>query len=278
MRRIFFTSPVDDDSRAGWPDFAARLGGSAETALGPGGRVELGGEPVFGYGQGAAEFEEALLRLEDLALGPRTVRIDLWSSIARYGAICITVGDGVVRKERRALEKGLKKVLRGESLIHQSNGPFDRDERRIYGYRLDPADDRARSSLADLLLAFDPPHYLGERWMLQGDDERIDESRYEIWPGSPNQLARFLARSEDAAERAWSLAEHGDGLIVMDVDDPEIGRLLQGFSCTDDLRWLPGKTWQHRVTLGRCRPGDHLVVVYDSQALPSDTAQWVFAI
>lgn len=236
--------------------------------------MEAGDAPVFGYG---IDMEETLLGLEDPEFDPRTVRIDLWCAIVRYGTICITVGDGIVRKERRALEKGIKKALRGEVLIHESDGAFDRDERRIYGYRLDPADDRARSTLADLLLVFEPPHYLGERWILQGDDERIDESLYELWPKSSGQLVQFLARSGEAAERVWALAEHGDGLIAIDLDDPGIDRLLQGFSRTDDLRFLPKKHWQHRVTIGRCRAEDHLVV-YDSQGLPSDEADWLFAI
>ena len=275
MRQTFYTSPVDHDSLADWPDLATRLRRRAEKALGPGGQVEAGDAPVFGYG---IDMEETLLGLEDPEFDPRTVRIDLWCAIVRYGTICITVGDGIVRKERRALEKGIKKALRGEVLIHESDGAFDRDERRIYGYRLDPADDRARSTLADLLLVFEPPHYLGERWILQGDDERIDESLYELWPKSSGQLVQFLARSGEAAERVWALAEHGDGLIAIDLDDPGIDRLLQGFSRTDDLRFLPKKHWQHRVTIGRCRAEDHLVVVYDSQGLPSDEADWLFAI
>lgn len=275
MKQTFHTTPIDHDSLADWPDLATRLRRRAEKALGSGGRVEVGDEPAFTYG---IDLEETLLGLEDLDLDPRTVRIDLWSAVVRYGTICITVGDGIVRKERRALEKGVAKVLRGETLIHESDGAFDRDERRIYGYRLDPSDDRARSTLADLLLVFDPPHYLGERWILQGDDERVDEGLYDVWTKSSGRLVQFLARSDEAAERVWSLAEHGDGLIAVDLDDPGIDRLLQNFSRTDDLRFLPKKHWQHRVTIGRCRPEDHLVVVYDSQGLPTDEADWLFVI
>ena len=275
MKQTFYTAPVDQDSLSEWPDLAARLRRRAEKAVGPGGRVEVGDKPIFGYG---IDLEETLLGLEDQDLDPRTIRIDLWCAIVRYGTICITVGDGIVRKERRALEKGVQKVLRGETLIHESEGAFDRDERRIYGYRLDPADDRSRSTLADLLLVFDPPHYLGERWILQGDDERIDESLYDVSAKSSGQLVQFLARTDEAAERVWSLAEHGDGLIAVDFDDPGIDRLLQNFSRKDDLRFLPKKRWQHRVTIGRGRPEDHLVVVYDSQGLPSEEAEWLFTI
>ncbi|MDA8016328.1 MAG: hypothetical protein MPN21_02670 [Thermoanaerobaculia bacterium] len=274
MRQRFYTSPVDHETLDDWADLATRLRRAGESACAAGARIETPDEPVFGYG---TDIEETLLGLEDFRIEPRTVRIELWCAIVRYGAICITAGDGIVRKERRALEKGLQKVLRGETVIHESDGPFDRDERRIYGYRLDPNDDRDRSTLSSLTMSFDPPLYLAERWLLQGDDESIDEGWYTVGPGAPGPYVQFLAEHDEAEERVWQRAALGEGLFVIYDDDPCLGELLRSFSRTDDLRRL-SRRHEHRVAIGRCRRDDRLVVVYDSQALPSEDAEWVFVI
>ena len=283
MRQTFYTSPIDHDSLADWPDLATRLHRAAKKALGPGGQVEVGDEPVFGYGpdglaRSASELEETLLGLEELDLDPRTVRIDLWCAIVGYGAIRITLGDGIVRKERRALEKGFQKALRGETLIRESEGAFDRYEGRVYGYRLDPNDDRDRSTLAGLLMIFDSPLYLAERWLLQGDDEAIDENRYSAWPKTPSQYVQFTTQTEEAEEHVWCRAALGEGLIAVYPDDPDIDDLIRHFARHDDLRRFPKKRWDYRLTVGRCRPEDNLVVVYDLDAMPTEEAEWAFVI
>lgn len=275
MKRSFYSSPVDHQTLGEWAKLSERLLRGAEKACRPDVTLEVSREPVFTYG---IDVEETLLELEDLEFGARTVRIDLWSAIVRYGAICITVGEGIVRKERRALEKSVQKILRGETLIHESEGAFDRDERRIYGYRLDPADDRDRSTLADLLIPFDPPHYVGERWLLQGDDESIDAARYEIWPKTPSQVVQFAALTEEAQEDAWRRAHLGEGLLAVYPDDPALDDLVRHFASHDDLRRLPGKSWEYRVAIGRGRPEDRLVVVYDASTLPSEDTEWLFVV
>lgn len=275
MRRSFYTAPVDHLNLADWPSLGERLRRAAVKACGQDAKIEVGSEPFFTY---ETDVEETLLGLEDFQPEPRTVHIDFWNAIVHYGAVCVTQGDGIVRKERRALEKAVAKALRGETLIHDTEGAFDRHAGRVYGYRLNPDDDRDRVTFSHLMNVFDPPTYLGERWLLQEDDESLDEDKFTIAKKTPGQIVQFWANDEEAEERVWRHATRGEGLIALYDDDPDRGEITRGFSQHDDLRRMAGKAWHFRVTLGRCRPEDSLMVTYDLAVSPVEGAELLFVI
>lgn len=275
MRRSFYTAPVDHQTLADWPKLAERLRRAAVKACERDAETEVGSEPVFTYG---TDVEETLLGLEDFQSEPRTVRIDLWNAMVRYGAICVTLGDGIVRKERRALDKALGKALRGETLINETEGVFDRCTGRVYGYRLNPDDDRDRVTFSHLMNVFDPPLYVGERWLLQRDDESLDEDNYIIAPKTQGQIVQFTALDEGSEERVWRHATRGEGLIALYDDDPDLDEITRSFARHDDLRRLAGEGRNFRATLGRCRPEDSLMVTYDDVNAPDERAKLLFVI
>ena len=139
--------------------------------------VQVGSRPVFGYGIDA---DEALETLAQEPLSPRELRIDLWSDVRRHAVVCLSMGSGMVRAEHRALlQKVGKGPLRGEALICQGEGPYDLDSGVAFGYALSVDDAGDRSDLETLLFAFDPPAYLGESWLIQGSDEKVDPAAYD---------------------------------------------------------------------------------------------------
>lgn len=213
-RRLFFTSPVDDRNSGDWAGLARSLKAAVAASCGGDVAVAVGSEPVFGYG---TDVDETLAELGELRLGPRDVRVDLWCSVVYYGAICVTLGPGIRRQERRTLTRRLRKTeLARQVLLREVEGPYDLDASgRVFGYPISPADDRGRSTLSMLLEPFDGPVYLGEQWLLQGQDERVDEDAFEVVVRPSPSLALFLASDPEAEERVWQAAASGQGLIAL---------------------------------------------------------------
>ncbi|MEM8995706.1 MAG: hypothetical protein AAGF23_13045 [Acidobacteriota bacterium] len=267
MRRLLYSSPVDVRNLEEWGGLADDLRRAVIASCGKGVAVEVGDRAIFRRG---GDFEETLAGLEELRLG-RAVRVDLWSSVAGYGVIAFTLGFDIKRAERRALEKKLRKVLRGESPLRDLEGVYTEETGLAFGFALSAADDAAaRADLEHLLFAFEEPLYLGERWLLQDGEERLDESSFEHIAEPAPGLVTFFAADGDAAERIWRHCGSGDGLIALFPDDPALPDLVRGFREGQDLRLL---TSRHpysglRVTIDR-RPGDEpLVVAYTATGPP----------
>ncbi len=262
QRRLFYTSPVDHHNLEEWPDLARSLSHAAEAACDRDIRLEVGPRPVFGYG---TDVEEMLSALEAQELAPRQVRVDLWCSICFYAAVCVTLGPGIRRRERRDLIRRLgNKQLAGEAFLRQHEGAYDLDSGQCYGYHPEAADDRDRSTIADLLTAFDQPLYLGERWLLQDQNEQIDSESFDlIVPSGPN-LGIFQAKDSAAEEIIWQACRNGEGLIAFYPDDPAEEQMLRRFSDFEDLRIFHAEAPSAgmRVTIGRCHQDDSLVVVH----------------
>lgn len=273
MRRIFYSSPVDHRNLANWPALAERIRRAVSKAC-PGEPpvdAAIGTEPIFGHDiEGAdADIEETLLGLEDLYLEPRSLRIDLWCSLVHYGIVCVTHGSGLVRKERRALDKVLAKALRGETCLRETEGSFDRHEGRVYGYALDPDDDRDLSTIAHLMAVFNAPVYVGERWLLQNAREELDEEHFFLLGPAGGGIVRFMSTDQiglkpgEHLEAVWRNAVRGQGLVAAYDDDPDLDEIERHFGRFDDLRRFVGAGWNYRLTLGRGLAEDSLVVVYD---------------
>ncbi len=287
QRRLFYTSPVDHHNLEHWADLGRSLSRAVATIGDSELSVEVGTRPIFGYG---SDSEEATAAVEEQRLAPRQVRIDLWCSICFYATVCLTLGPGVSRRERRALRRRLrKKELAAETFLRQHEGPYDLDSGCSYGYSLDPGDDRDRSTIADLLAPFDPPLYLGERWLLQDRSEQIDTDSFDlvvshrlspIGGTSGPDLGIFLALDSAAEERIWQACTAGEGLIACYPDDPAEEQLLRRFSDFEDLRIFLAEAPSAgmRVTIGRCHQDDSLVVVHGPPYAPELDEPPVFVI
>ncbi|MEO1366898.1 MAG: hypothetical protein AAFX50_06945 [Acidobacteriota bacterium] len=267
MRRLFYSSPVDARNLEEWGGFADTLRRAVLSTCGKGIAVEVGDRAVFRRG---GDFEETLAGLEELRLG-RAVRVDLWSSVAGYGVIAFTLGFDIKRAERRALEKKLRKALRGEVPLRDLEGVYSEESGLVVGFALSAADDAAaRADVEHLLFPFEKPLYLGERWLLQDGDERLDESSFQRISEPAPGLVTFLAADGDAEERIWRHCGSGDGLIALFPDDPVLPDLVRGFRQQRDLRILTSKHphFGLRVTIDRRPGGDPLVVAYTATGPP----------
>ena len=275
MRRLFYTSTFDHHDLTPWGAMADKLRRAVAASCGQDVAVDIGDGPVWAPG---VDEEETLAGLAEMRLH-RQVRIDLWSAVEHHGAIALTLGSEIRRPERRALERKLKKTLRGEALLREHEGPYDDESAWVFGYAMSAARDAAaRADIDHLLYYFDPPFYVGERWIVQGEDERLDESSYEHIHELAPGIVSFTARSGDAAERVWQRASAGDGLVVCFADDPAIPGLVQRFSTVDDLRlFLAKKPYSGaRVTIDR--GGDGQVVAYSPVGPPEIEAPYLFLI
>lgn len=279
QRRLFFTSPVDHRSLGGWDGLARSLKAAVAACCERDVTIEVGPRPVFGYG---TDVDETRAELEELRLGPREVRVDLWCSVVHYGAICVALGPGIRRPERRALTRRLRKQeLARQVLLREHEGPYDFDRGgNVFGYSISPADDRGRSTLSFLLSPFDGPVYLGEHWLLQGKDERVDDLAFEAASRPSPSLALFLVNDPEAEERVWEAAASGQGLVAFYPDDPAEAALVRGFA---DFRDLPifvaeAPSAGMRVTIGRGRPEDSLAVVYGPPGAPEIDEPLLFMI
>ncbi|MEM1180295.1 MAG: hypothetical protein AAGM22_18270 [Acidobacteriota bacterium] len=266
MRRLLYTSPVDARSLDDWGGLADALRGAvASTCVGV--DTQVGDGALFRVGGDA---EETLASLEELRLG-RAVRIDLWCSVVHYSVVALTLGSDIKRSERRALAKRLRKVLRGQTLLREVEGVFSEDTGLAFGFALSASEDAAaRADLEHLLFPFEQPLYLGERWLLQDDQERLDESSFRSIAEPAPGLVTFLTASGDADERIWRLCGSGEGLIAVFPDDPAIPNLVKSFSEKRDLPIMlaESKYSPLRVTVDRCHADDQLIVAYAGEGPP----------
>ncbi len=276
QRRLFYTSPVDHHNSESWEGLASSLKRAVVSACDSGLSVQVGTRPLFGYG---TDTEEALAEIEEQHLAPREVRIDLWSSIVFYAAVCVTLGSGIRRKERRALMSRLKKKeLSDQTLLREHEGPYDLESGRVYGYSLSPSDDRA--TIARLLEPFDGPIYLGEHWLIQDETEQVDTKSFDlVFRVGPN-LAVFFASDPEAEERIWEACLSGEGLIAFYADDPAEAALKRRFSDFEDLQILLAEhpSAAMRVTIGRCHQDDSLVVVHGPPYAPELDESVLFVV
>jgi hypothetical protein len=278
-RRLFFTSPVDHHNLRDWGSLARSLKAAVEAACGRDVSVVIGSQPVFGHG---TDVDETLAELEEQRLGLREVRVDLWCSIVVYATLCVALGPGIRRQERRALlRRLLKKELTRQVLLREHEGSYDfLGGGYVYGYSISPGDDRDRSTLSFLLEPFDGPLYLGEPWLLQGTDERVDEEAFEVIVRPAPNLAIFLANDPEAEERIWEMATSGQGLIAFYPDDPAEAALVRSFADFRDLPILVAEAPSSgiRVTIGRCHQDDSLVVIYGPPGAPEIDEPVLFMI
>lgn len=277
MKRLFYSCSIDHRDLAPWGALAEKLRRAVEAACGRDVAVALGDAPVWAPG---VDDEETLAELEEMRLH-RHVRIDLWSAVVDHGAIAVTLGSGIRRPERRALERKLRKALRGEALLRTVDGPYGDESARVFGYAISVANDAAaRAALDHLLCPFDPPFYVGERWLVQGDDELLDRQSFdqivELAPG----LVTFIARSGDGDERVWQRASAGAGLIACYADDPALPSLARRFYEVDDLRlFLADKPSSGtQITIDRGRSEHGLVVAYTPAGPPEIDPPYLFVI
>lgn len=278
QRRIFYTSPIDESGLDRWQGLAGRLERAVAATCDGKVSVTAGTQPVFGRG---TDVDETLAALEEERLAPRDVRIDLWCSVPFYAAVCLTLGPGIRRGERRALTRRLqKKELSGQTFLREDEGEFHVDTGRVYGYSVSPADDRGRSTIDFLLTPFDSPIYMGEHWLIQGGDEQVDSESYDLVVRVGTNHAIFLANDPEAAERVWEASTRGEGLIAFHGDDPAEPEIRRRFSRYEDLViFLAEKPFSgQRVTIGRCRPEDSLVVIYDPPYAPEVDEPILFMI
>lgn len=290
-RRLFFTSPVDHHNLGSWDGLGRSLKAAVAASCGRDVSIEVGTRPVFGYD---TDVDETLAELEELRLGPREIRVDLWCSIFFYGTICVTLGPGLRRQERRALTRRLsKKELARHTLLREHEGAYDLDSGRVFGYQLFPGDDRARSTITEILEPFDGPVYLGEEWLVQDEDGILDNESFELIAsrlkvaGSgvegavEEYLALFLARDPEAEARAWlNATASGQGLIALYADDAAEAKLVRRFTAFEDLPILLAEapSANMRVTIGRCHDDDSLVVVYGPPWAPEVDEPVLFMI
>ncbi len=93
-------------------------------------------------------------------------------------------------------------------------------------------------------------------------------------------LAFFLTQNLQAVASVWQSCAHGDGVVILELEDPALDALTRSFA---DLRDLPILLAEHpgdsaRVTIGRCHQDDSLVVAYDPQYAPDVDAPLAFVI
>jgi hypothetical protein len=273
-RRLFFTAPSGFRDSDRWSRLACSLKTAVEESCGGDVSVSIGTRPVCGSGR---DLVETLQGIGEQKLGARDVRVDPWCSYMFYETICITLGPGVRDPESRALTGRLsRQELAGETLLRDHEGSYGLDSGWVFGYELFARDDRARSTIIQLLESFPDRVYLGEDWLTRDEDGRIDEAIEVIASGLrvadssvegalDEHLALFRAPDSVAEARAWTRATaSGQGLIALAADDPAVEALVRRFMELDDLPILlaeaPSTTM--RVTIGRCHDDDSLVLVY----------------
>lgn len=280
MRRLFYTCPVDSRDLAAWGPLADALRGAVQASCGSGVTVEVGDQPVWGRG---VDEEETLAELEEMQPMDRA-RIDLWSAVPGHAALAITLGSQVQRKARRALEKKLRKVLRGQKLLRELEGRYDDESARVFAFDISVADDAAaRTALEFLVSPFDPPLYLGERWLLQGEDESLDAVAFDLIAEPAPGLVTFFCKTEQAEERVWRHAGSGEGLFALYPDDPALPDLIRRFHKLEDLRILLAEKPDagQRITVDRRasgETGDGLVVAYTTAGPPEIESPYLFLI
>ncbi len=277
QRRLFYTSRADPHDADAWLTLAAAFEKVAGAACARDVSVAIGDQPVFGPD---LDNDEALLRVEEAVPPPRSVGIDRWCTYAEYGTICMTLGANISRGERRKLQRAVgKRGLAGHSLVREHLGPYDYQDAEVFAYKLPVDQEDARVTLRSLVLPLDTTCYIGERWLLQGDDEQLDSSAYNLMTEFGPGLAFFHAKNQDAEARIWQSCVRGEGLIALYPDDPDLDDIVRHFANRQDLGVLSrGRSYDLRVTVGRCRPEDSLVVVYQSVHAPEIDAPLAFVI
>ena len=265
MYRYLYASPVDLDNLGDWVDWSARLSRTVGQNVEERHELRVIEEPLLAPG---IDVEERLAALEELEMASRGIRLELWSVHRGYGVVAITLGPGIVRRERRALLRGLDKALAPRPLLAQHEGPWDLDRCTAFGYALDPADEADRVQIRWLVEALDQPLYMGERWLLQDRSEAIDPARYFIGQQICPRRVVFVAETEKAELDAWAQATSGEGLIALDPDDADLDLFARHFGASHDLETFLVQATAHnlpRVTLGRGPrgPGGPKVMVFD---------------
>lgn len=289
QRRLFYTSPITLTNPGDWPELETRLRRAVTSSCGKSVDLVVESKPRFApipaepIREGApawepdTDTEETLLAIAEDIVGPRTVRIELWSTYPGYSAICITLGGGIQRKERRELLRRVPKAAKRQCQLlyeHEADGTdatYDVDTARVVAFRLDPDDDADRAEIENLLFPIDQPFYLCERWCVQGEDGRVDEERYTIHREFGPDLV-FCApheslsqeESKEAQVELWSRAARGEGLYAVYPDEAGLDTLALGFSGVDELsaNLIESHATRLRITVGRGQSS--LVVAFNS--------------
>ncbi|MEM9558467.1 MAG: hypothetical protein AAGC60_29715 [Acidobacteriota bacterium] len=288
-RRFFYTSPVDFENPGDWKALAKRLRQAATKSCGSDSTIDmvatprfapLAAEPLFDGAPAWApnlDTGETLLAIADEEIGPRTVRIEPWSTYPGHAVVCVTVGGSILRKERRELLRSIPKATKRQcALLYEheridAQSRYDVDAARVQAYQIDLDTDQGRSTLEAILAPIDEPFYLCERWLLHGEGGRVDEERFtiyrefgpEIVQCSPN--LELDDEAQDAARiHLWSTATRGAGLLALYPDDPNLEGLARTFLATEThlQPLLAHPSTIFRVAIARTHP--QLVVCHDS--------------
>ena len=266
-RWLFYASPMDVGDGQAWQGFADRIRRDIVLACGRRTSIQIGEQPIFAPGM---DGEDAILDFQEWHMEWQHVRVEPWCAYPGYACICVLLGPGFVRKNLRNLKSRLRKLNRHMTLLHEHEGDYRRDCGRAYAYNLSTSDARDLATLEFIMEAYaDGALYFGERWMLQGGDEAIDESNFSILQESPD-MAVFEVHDEDAEEELWKNSTAGLGLMAFSHRDPVGKHLLARFKDKDDLRVLCAESDHFSMRVALNRTLEAPVVVYDPQVGPPE--------
>jgi hypothetical protein len=271
---LIYSSPVDHHDPAQWYRYRERIR-DALTGAGAGREVSLDDDPLFTYG---VDLESVIARVNAVQPGRGEIVLAQWSTIVFYSAAVLFLGEGVDTQVVRS-------ALRSEPFLKEHVGEYTPRSASCHAHQLYPAVDEDVTATRRIVGCVHDRVYVGARWMVNDEEGRVDDGRFEVLRGAdgsgegPLRSLAFRPRVPEIEEEIWKMGAQGsDGVAVLSANDPRLPAILEAADVADELTLFIGDGGGHmppRVTIGRCHMDDTLVCLYNHPPVTDENLQFL---